>query len=137
MPSPSIRAMRAFGVPTLLAFVFCVSTSAGARPWPRPRPPRLLDAASFDRLLNDVRAEPFPDGKLERIRAVAGGKMFVFTGGQVVALLDTFTFWRDRLDALRLLPLVDASNAEIVRRYFEAAPPLYSSEAARVLGLSP
>jgi hypothetical protein len=83
-----------------------------------------------------VRSEPFTDGKLERVRAVAGGRAYVFTGGQVVALLDAFVYWNDRLQALRLLPVVDAGNAEIVRRYFEPAPTTIYSEAERVLGLS-
>ena len=129
----SIHAVRDLA---LLALVFCVSSPADARPWPRPRPPRLVDESTFDRLLDEVRSEPFTDGKLERVRAVAGGKVYVFTGAQVVALLDAFVYWNDRLQALRLLPLVDAGNAEIVRRQFEAAPTTISAEAERVLGLS-
>jgi hypothetical protein len=117
-------------------FVSMLSAPSGARPWPRPHPPRLLEPAAFDRLLSDVRSEPFTDGKLERVRAVAGGRVYVFTGGQVVALLESFTFWADRLQALRLLPNVDTDNAELVRRYFESAPTLIYTEAGRVLGLA-
>jgi hypothetical protein len=118
----------------LLALVFCLRLDA--RPWPRPRAPQLIDPATFERLIRDVRSEPFTDGKLGRLRNVAGGGVYVFAGGQVISLLDAFTFWDDRLQALRLLPLVDADNALIVCHYFEQAPELVRSAAARILGLA-
>jgi hypothetical protein len=108
-----------------------------AVPWSNMHRPRLIDPTTFDRLLREVRAEPFADGKLERVRVVAGGRVYLFTSGQAIALFDAFAFWDDRLQALRLLPLVDASNAAAVCRYFEPAPPTVRAEAARVLGLAP
>lgn len=118
----------------VLAF-FAFSTVASARPC-FPRPPRPIDPVTFDQLLGAVNAEPFADGKLKRISAVAGGKSYLFTSGQVVALLASFTFWIERLAALRLLPLIDYNHALAVLRYFDDAPAIIRSEAKRALGLT-
>ncbi len=130
-----MRGLVALAV-SVSAFSSFPAARLDAKAWHAPRPPRLIDAGTFDRLLADVRAEPFADGKLERVRAVAGGKVYLFTAGQVIALLDAFAFWDDRLQALRLLPLVDADNAATVYRYFTDAPETVRWDAARVLRLS-
>ncbi len=125
----------------LVVFVLGVSVSlfptghVDAMPPAYPHPPRLIDAATFDRLLGDVRSEPPTDGKLERVRAIASGRAYVFTGGQVVALLDAFTFWIDRVQALGLLPLVDGGQAARDCRYFDPAPATIRADATRILGL--
>lgn len=129
---PSIQVVRA---PILLVLAFfAFSTGADARQC-FPHPPRLIDPVTFDQLLGAVKAEPFADGKLERISAVAGGRGYLFTSGQVVELLDAFTFWIDRLAALRLLPLIDYNHALAVLGYFDPAPATIRSEAKRVLDL--
>lgn len=133
MAPPSIQAVRTLVLTiTFAVAAISVSPSASAKQW-GVRPPRPVDAATFDQLLEAVRAEPFTDGKLERVRAVAGGKRYVFTSGQVTALLDAFTYWTDRLEALRLLPVIDRDNAAAVARYFAPAPATTRSEAARIL----
>ncbi len=115
--------------------VLVLSGSAGAVPFVRRRPPVPIDAATFAQLVEATKAEAFPDGKLAQIRNVAAGRRYLFTGPQIVTLLELFTFWYDRVEALRLTSPSDAQNAAAVLRYFEPAPGLARSEARRILGL--
>lgn len=132
------RAAVQMAMRTLVAAIMLtgVATTALAVPHVQPRPPRPIDAATFVQLVDAVKRESFVDGKLEHLRSVAGGKRYLFTGGQVIALLDAFTFWTDRIEALRLLPVLDRNNATIVARYFNSAPPITRTEARRILSLS-
>lgn len=120
--------------PLFAALLLAVAADASAMPYVQPRPPRPIPADVFAQLVDAMTAESFPDGKLEKLRAVAGGKRYLFDGGQAISVLHLFSFWNDRLAALRLLPLVDAASARAVRRYFESAPDGYRSEAQRILG---
>ena len=117
--------------------VFSIATSALAVPYVLPpRPPRPIPADVFAQLVDAMKAESFPDGKLERLRTVAGGKRYLLDGAQAITVLDLFAFWNDRLAALRLLSFVDGASAHAVRRYFAAAPDTVRSEAERILGAS-
>jgi hypothetical protein len=120
--------------PIVAVLLVAVAADAIAMPYVQPRPPRPVPAEVFAQLVDAMRGESFPDGKLERLRAVSGGKRYLFDSGQAITVLDLFAFWNDRLEALRLLPLVDAASARAVRRYFESAPDAYRSEAQRILG---
>jgi hypothetical protein len=99
-----------------------------------PRHP--IDAATYDALLADVTAEPFADGKMQRIRAVRAANC-TFTAAQVVTLLAAFEFWVERVDALRELPLAtgDRAGAGAVLRYFSGAPATMQSEVQGILAV--
>lgn len=134
MRPPSIRSMRSVILPGMLLSLAALSSSSRAQDDGFPVPPRLISRSAFNRLLTAVKAEPFTDGKLQQVSAVAAGKRYVFTCGQVVTLLGAFDFWTDRLDALRLTPVVDHDNASVVLRYFDDAPATMRTEAQRILG---
>lgn len=123
----------------LLATALLLSVAADtlAMPYVRPRPPRAIPAAVFAELVDTMKAEAFPDAKLERLRAVSGGKLYLFTSGQSITILEFLTFWNDRVTALRLLPPVDAQHAAAVLRYFDAAPATLRSEAGDILRATP
>src|SRR5438874_1461132 len=106
--------------------------AAVAAPWVRSRPPRPIDAPTFACLLDALAREHFTDDKLARIRAIAPVGSFVFDATQTIAVLERFSFWLDRAEALRLLPLVDRPNAVAVLDYFAPAPELTRSEAQRI-----
>jgi hypothetical protein len=99
-----------------------------------PRHP--IDTATYDALLADVIAEPFADGKMQRIHAVRATNC-TFTAGQVITLLAAFEFWVERVDALRELPLAkgDRAGANAVVRYFSGAPATMQSEAQQILAV--
>lgn len=119
----------------LAALLLVVAAAdAVATPYVQPRPPRPIPADVFAQLVDAVKAEDFPDGKIERLRAVSGGKLYLFTSSQAITILELFTFWTDRVTALRLLPLVDGKHAAAVLRYFDAAPEVVRSEARAILG---
>lgn len=117
-----------------MGLLLIVAADATAMPYVQPRPPRPIPADVFAQLFDAMKGESFPDGKLEKLRAITGGKRYLFDSGQAITVLGLFSFWNDRLEALRLLPLVDAASARAVRRYFEPAPDAYRSEAQRILG---
>ncbi len=122
---------RSWMIMTVVLFAVSPQLSYG-KPW-RTRSPTPIDAETFQRLWTAVQAEPFADGKLEQLRAVAGGNRYTFAGPQAVALLRGFNFWSDRLQALRLLPVVNFDEAGAVVAYFDSAPALLRSEARRIL----
>jgi hypothetical protein len=125
--------VRAF-ILTLLLFGLLSPAAAAPATWPRlPHPPVAIDAATFQALLAAVNAESFADGKLERLRAVAGGRSYSFTGRQAVSLLRSFEFWIERVEALRLLPIADREGVDAVLRYFAGAPSTIATEAQRIL----
>lgn len=133
MRPPSIRLVRRAIAAGLLLAAMGSTAQAQYDGWPAP--PRPISAAAFQRLLAAVKAESFSDGKPQQVRAVAAGKRYLFAGGQVIAVLDAFGYWTDRLEALRLLPLVDRAGATAVKQSFDAAPATIRSEAGRILGV--
>ena len=118
-----------------LAVALCLSavTQAWAAPYRKLRPPERIDATTFSQLVDAVKAERFSDDKLGRLREVAGGRSYLFSGAQVLTLLPLFVYWLDRTAALRLLPLADREDAPAVLRYFEPAPALVRSEVRTLL----
>lgn len=122
-------------VSSLLAVVLLAATADAKISWPRARRP--IDAATYDALLTAVAAEPFADGKRERIRNICGAKAYSFTAAQLTTLLAAFEFWVERLDALRVLPLSagDRASANAVLLYFSGAPATMQSEARRILAI--
>ncbi len=117
--------------PALIALLLWADVHA--LPASLPRPPRLIDEQTFARLCAAVAAEPSSDGKLELVRAVAAGWRYLFTARHATPLLDAFTFWSDRVAALRLLPLASREEAARLRSYFDAAPEPHRAEARHVL----
>ena len=119
-------------VHSLLAVGLLTATAAAKR----QVPPRPIDAATYDALLTDVNAEPFADGKMQRIHTVRNTN-YTFTAGQVVTLLAAFQFWVERVDAVRELPLAtgDRAGANAVLRYFSGAPATMQSEARQILAV--
>ena len=111
-----------------------VAATAAAKGNSSVSPPRPIHPAVFARLLEAVRAEPFTDAKLGRLREVEGGRAWLLDAAQASQLLDAFDFWSDRLEALRLMPLVDAAvAAAAVLRFFDPAPDSIRRDAERVL----
>jgi hypothetical protein len=101
--------------------VLAGSANASAPSWRRPPPLRPIDGAAFAELLQSLKAEPFPDGKLSSLRATTA-KRYTLTCAQLVTVLDTFQFWGDRVDAVRLVVLDDPAHVDLVLRYFDDAP---------------
>jgi hypothetical protein len=116
------------------ALIVCLASSF-ALGYPRARP-RPIDPTTFTHLIEAIKSEQFADAKLERLRGVAGGKIYLFSTGQMLTVLDLFEFWTERLDALRLLPPIDGKHAAATVRYFDQAPDTIRSEARRVLQVS-
>jgi hypothetical protein len=122
-------AIRMIAAALLLLF----ATHALATPARPFRPPRVIDPTALGHLVDAIKAETFTDGKIGRLREVAGGRAYLFTGSQTLTLLPLFTYWTDRVEALRLLSLADPQEAPRVLRYFDPAPELLRSEARTIL----
>ena len=131
--------MLSFRLSLWLSLLMLVLGATSAQAVPtlrRPQPPqRPITAADFGELLAAVNAEPFGNAKLECLRAVNGSRSYSFDGQQALALLGSFEFWVERVEALRLLPIIDRDRASVdaVRLFFEGAPALLRAEAQRVL----
>lgn len=109
------------------------------RPAPRPgfgrpdvgrpdRPGRPVRPAPAPRIamgdvLSALDAEPFSDGKLSTLRSIAAHRCF--TTGEVVQVMNAFTFDRDKVEAAALL----YRTVEDPERWFQVYPALTFSSS--------
>jgi hypothetical protein len=57
----------------------------------------------------------------------------IIGAAQAIALLETFPFWSDRLEAVPVFYFAAHEQSDAVRRYFASAPGPIADEAARIL----